>query len=191
MRTPLFFLDSEARILDSIRHGDEAALAELYNANRKTVLSYVLANHGTADDADDLLQEALVVLWERVRSGTFQHAARLSTFLFAVAKNQWLRHLARRRHEVPLEIDEETAVDDDPSVLDRLIASEQAEGIGEAMRKLDPQCRELLLSFYWDGLTTEEISQKMGFANADVVKSKKYQCKKKLESLLQRVLNRT
>jgi DNA-directed RNA polymerase specialized sigma24 family protein len=38
--------------------------------------------------------------------------------------------------------------------------------------------------FYWDEYSLEEIAAAMGFANAETVKSKKYQCKKALEQYL-------
>jgi DNA-directed RNA polymerase specialized sigma24 family protein len=37
------------------------------------VTAFVLRNSGTQDDAEDMLQEALVILWERVRSGRFEY----------------------------------------------------------------------------------------------------------------------
>src|ERR1700690_1079872 len=100
MTSSLFFLNSDAKILDLIRKGDdEESLAALYRANRRPVLSYVTRNSGTSDDADDVLQEAVVVLWEKVRSGNFRYESKLSTFIMGAAKNIWLRRLARRRKE--------------------------------------------------------------------------------------------
>jgi DNA-directed RNA polymerase specialized sigma subunit len=53
--------------------------------------------------------------------------------------------------------------------------------IKEYVKKLDETCRQLLSYFYFDELDNKVIAEKMGFANTDVVKSKKYQCFKKLE----------
>ena len=73
MNSSLLFLHSDAKILDLIRKGeDELSLTMLFKANRRPVVSYVIKNSGTSDDGDDVLQEAVVVLWEKVRSGKFQ-----------------------------------------------------------------------------------------------------------------------
>jgi RNA polymerase sigma factor (sigma-70 family) len=187
MSPSLLFLTDDARILEMIREGDEEALVTLYRMNRKAVTSYVCRNNGNTDDAEDMLQEALVVLWERVRSGKFQHTAQLSTFIFATVKNMWLRQLARMRREQPMSVDLESLADGERSALDVMIESEQARKVADALETLGDPCKKLLVLFYWEELSMEQIAADMGFANADTVKSKKYQCKKALEGLLKDV----
>jgi len=178
-------LNSDSAILDLIRNKrDEGALMMLYRANRRAVTSYVVRNSGTNEEAEDMLQEAVIVLWEKIRSGNFEYRSKLSTFILATVKNLWLRRLARRRKELPQGESFETAQDDSPSPLEALIEEERVTLIRDALKKLGEPCRQLLLLFYWEELTLEEISARMGFANADTVKSKKYQCKKALEGLI-------
>lgn len=184
MKPSLFFITSDARILDLIRKGDEEALVPLYETNRRPILNYALRNSGTADDAQDLLQESLVILWERVRAGKFEHKARLSTFIYATVKNIWSQRLRRKQREVAGGLDPEGDRDCSPSVLETMIETERAGLVREALDRIGEQCRNLLLLFYWEELSMEEIAQKLGFANADTVKAKKYQCKKALEKVL-------
>ena len=188
MKAPLFFLDTDAKILDLIRKGDEEALVMLYEANRRMIMAYAARNNGTADDGEDLLQDALMVLWERVRAGRFEFSAKLSTFLFATAKNLWMRRLAKQRRESPGILDPDSHPDGGISLLESLIESEEATMVQEALMTIGEQCRQLLLLFYWEELSMEEIAGRMGFANADTVKSKKYQCKKALERILAGVM---
>jgi RNA polymerase sigma factor (sigma-70 family) len=148
-------------------------------------MNYALRNNGTADDAQDLLQESLVVLWERVRAGKFEHKARLSTFIYATAKNIWSQRLRKKEREVASSLDPEGDQDFSPSVLETMIETERARSVREALDRIGEQCRKLLLLFYWEELSMEEIARKLGFANADTVKAKKYQCKKALEKVLE------
>ena len=186
MGSPLLFLSGDARILDLIKRGDERALAELYELTRKMVTSHVIRNSGTPDDADDMLQEALVVLWERVRSGRYEYAAKLSTFIFSTVKHIWMRHLAHRRREGVAGVDPDSVPANEVSLLDEMIANEESRGVTSAMEKLGDPCRTLLLLFFWEELSLEDIARRMGYANANTVKSKKYQCKKALRELLER-----
>jgi RNA polymerase sigma factor (sigma-70 family) len=185
MAATLFFLDRDARILDMIRKGDEEALVMLYQSNQKVIRGFVTSNRGLPDDAEDMLQEALLILWERVRSGRFEHAAKLDTFVFGTVKNLWLRHLARKRREVRGAFNLDDVPLDDPSSLDRLVENEQAAAISRALERLGEPCRTLLLLFYWEERSMAEIAAALGFANADTVKSKKYQCKKALRQMLE------
>jgi len=184
MRASLLKMTGDAEILDRIRSGDEEVLVVLYHANRKPVLNLVSKNSGTHADAEDMLQESLIVLWERVRSGSFEQNARLSTFLYATARNLWFGRLRRMARETPRDIDPEEHTDTARSALEELIQSEEAELVRDALGRIGDQCRKLLLLYYWEELSMEEIAGKLGFANAETAKAKKYQCKKALEKAL-------
>jgi RNA polymerase sigma factor (sigma-70 family) len=186
MKSPLLFLNSDARILDGIRRGDESALVTLYNAHRRPITALVMRNNGTNDDADDIFQEALVVLWERVRAGNYEHTAALGTFLFATARNLWLRRLARARREQPLDPAGENTSTDDPSPLEELIEEERTMSIRNALSNLGEPCRSLLVLFYWEEASMDEIARRLGLANAATAKSKKYQCKEQLKRLIEK-----
>jgi RNA polymerase sigma factor (sigma-70 family) len=184
MKAPLLFMDEDARILDGIRTGDETALVILYRTNRKSITAFLLRNNGTADDAEDMLQEALIILWERIRTGRHEYNAKLSTFLFGTVRNLWLRRLARKRRESPATHPPEEFPDETLSPLDQIIDDEQTKAVRSALEALGEPCRTLLLLFYWEELSMDDIARRLGFANADTAKSKKYQCKKSLKDLL-------
>ncbi len=186
MKSPLVFLNSDARILDGIRRGDESALVDLYEANRRPIAALVMHNNGTSDDADDVLQDALIVLWERVRAGNYEHTAALGTFLYATARNLWLRRLARARREHPAAVDDDPPPSEDPSPLEELIDDEQSVAVRNALDRLGEPCRSLLVLFYWEEASMDEIARRLGLANAATAKSKKYQCKEQLKRLMDR-----
>jgi RNA polymerase sigma factor (sigma-70 family) len=180
----LLFLNDDARILDQIRKGKEEALVRLYEMNERQVTSFVTRNNGSEDDAEEMLQEALVILWERIRSGRYEHTAKISTFVFATVRNLWLRKIARSRREVASDMQDALAQSNEISVLDSMIEAEKATAVSKALDSLGDPCRQLLLLYYWEELSMDDIAMQMGFANADTAKSKKYQCKKALEKLL-------
>ncbi len=190
MSPQFIFLHDDARILDMIRRGDEQALVTLYEANKAMIASFIARNNGTHDDYEDMLQEALVILWERVRSGRYEYASKISTFLFATVRNIWLRRLAKAKREIPSELASVDRPDPADSALDTMIEEEEALAVRRAMDSIGEQCRQLLTLFYWEECSTEEIAQRMGFANADTVKSRKYQCKKALEQALKQTTER-
>jgi RNA polymerase sigma factor (sigma-70 family) len=184
MKPQLFLLNSDARILEGIRRGDESALEALYAAHRRPITALVMRNNGTQDDADDVLQDALIILWERVRSGRYERTAAIGTFLYATARNLWLRRLARARREVPGAIEEDAMQHDGPSPLEAMEADEDYTAVHEALNALGDPCRTLLVLFYWEDASMEEVARQLGFANAATAKSKKYQCKEQLKRLM-------
>jgi len=190
MSPRILFMDEDSRILDLIRKGDEKALVLLYESNRKMIATFIARNNGTHDDYEDMLQEALVILWERVRAGKFEYSSKLSTFLFGIVKNIWLRRLAKAKREIPTDLQSDDHPDSADSALDILIENEESASVRNALGKIDEQCRKLLLLFYWEERSMDEIAEQMGFANAETVKSKKYQCKKSLERIIKQLTSR-
>ena len=188
MQTPFFFLNDDTKLLDALRNSDEEALAELFRQNRRPITSLVTRNQGSEDDAEDVLQEAVVVLWQRVRSGSFEYQSKLSTFIYATAKNIWFRRLARQRRELPAAEETLDMASSDANPLEEMEENERVMAVQKAMGQIGNPCRDLLLFFYWEERSMEEIAVKLGFANADTVKSKKYQCKKSLEHLVRNML---
>jgi len=184
MTAEIHFLPTEGAILAMLQQGDERGLVHVYKQSRGAVHGYVLRNNGTPDDAEDVLQEAVVVLWERVRAGTYEHTAKVETFIVAVAKNIWLRRLSRKRREIPGDPVVMDAVQDEGSTpLEELMQDEETAHLAASLDKLGEPCRTLLVLYYYEERSMEEIARLMGFANADTVKSKKYQCKKTLEKV--------
>jgi len=62
--------------------------------------------------------------------------------------------------------------------------TEEADAVRRALSLLSERCRTLLIAFYWEEQSMEEIAQRFGFANAATAKAKKYQCKNSLRDIL-------
>ncbi|MFM7765815.1 MAG: RNA polymerase sigma factor, partial [Sphingomonadales bacterium] len=82
-------------LLDRIRSGDRSALVNIYKSQYSMIRSYVIKNQGREEDAEDLLQDALIVLWQKVQQGNFVLSSKLSTYMMAICKNLWLKRLGK------------------------------------------------------------------------------------------------
>ncbi len=160
-------------------------LGELFIRYEKLVCTYVTSHGGTDSDAEDILQETIIVLWQKVCSGDFELTSKLSTYLLAVAKNKWMAEM-RKRSKIEAEELAADTPDGNPSSLDGVIEGERVEQVQRALNRLKPLCKQVLMLFYFEERSLLDIARTLGFANADVAKSKKYQCKKALENLLRK-----
>ena len=188
MSPSIQFFNRESKILHLIRNGNEEGLVMLFEETRTMAVTYIKRNSGTETDAEEVLQEAVVILWEKVRAGSFEAQSKLSTFLMGVIKNLWARRLARRRRETPM-ADEFDPPAGEESLLDGLIREEQVDAMRKAMSRISELCRKVLLMFYWEEKSMEEIAADLGLANAETAKSKKYQCRKSLETHLRKLID--
>jgi RNA polymerase sigma factor (sigma-70 family) len=182
-----FFL-SDQQVVSAIRNGNDKALTYLYERNLRMIRKFVLENSGTEPDSAELLQDALVVLWENVRSGKFTLQSKISTYLFSVAKNKWLQELGRKKRFSVID-EQQINQPDGENQEDNLLKQELIEIVKTYIEQLSPLCRKILLLFYYEDRSMTEISKILGLANENVAKSKKYQCKKDLEQLVKAHLN--
>ena len=173
----------DRQLINRIKANDRSVLGELYVRFEKLIFGYVTQHGGSDDDAEDMLQEAIVVLWQNVCSGRFEQKAKIGTYLLAVARNKWHSELRKRRK---MERDEtlEDRADGNPDVLASIQAGESKQLLHRALSKLGAPCKELLMMFYFEERSMADIARVLGFANEDVAKSKKYQCKQALTKLL-------
>jgi len=154
----------------------------LFVDNHQIVSTYVSAKGGSREDADDLLQEAIIVLWQNACKNDFQLTSKPSTYLLAIVKNKFnaMRRKTSRisEGEIPEQYDDDSILPDEKYELDMRNAQ-----IKKALERIGSVCRDLLLLFYFEGFSMQEIAVKMSFSNQNTAKSKKYQCMKKLEQV--------
>ncbi|MBN2365478.1 MAG: sigma-70 family RNA polymerase sigma factor [Calditrichaeota bacterium] len=174
---------SDKNILQRIRENDRTALGEIFLRYERMIFSHIVSHGGSGAEAEDILQEAIIVLWQKVTSGEFTLTSGLGTYLMGIAKNKWRAELRKRKKFSSQEIDV-NVWDGNPSSLQLIISEEQVARIQDALNKIEPVCRKVLLLFYFEEKSMEEIATIMGFTNTDVAKSRKYQCKKILEEIL-------
>jgi RNA polymerase sigma factor (sigma-70 family) len=117
------------------------------------------------DAAEEVAQEALRRALEALRSGRVANRNALPAFLFETARNICLqRHRSAGREARALERlgGAETHGASAPHALDSLIAAEDIQQVRQALNRLDPQERDVLLWSYRDGLDAAEIGERLG-----------------------------
>lgn len=176
----------EEDLVERIQANDQTVLGEIFIRYEKMVSGYVKTHGGNDADAEDALQESIIVLWQNVCSGSFQLTSKLGTYLMAVAKNKWREELRKRRNFSSVKESRDFSNDEADS-LDMMVTQEETNLVHRALNTISPLCKQLLLLFYFEERNLGDIAQILKFANADVAKSKKYQCKKALEKELHKL----
>lgn len=183
----LRFLITDEQIINSIREGDDSVLSYLYEKNVRMIMKYIIQNNGNEADAVVILQDALVIFWEKARKQDFILKSKISTYLYAVAKKKWLQELTYRKKHTTLE-QVHNNPDNSARIDDSMEENELTRIVEQCMKQLSVLCQKILTAFYYDEKSMREISKSLGLANEDVAKSKKYQCKKELEGLVKKAV---
>ena len=167
---------NDQEILARLKQGDENTLDLLYKTHYRMMIKLIIKNNGTEEEAKDIYQESLIVLWQKAKDDNFVLTSKISTYLYSICLNLWRKELERKKR-FSYEVKEGT----DVMEMDR---DERIKIINQCIQRLGDTCREVLTYYYFDRLSMVEIAEKMGFANADTSKTKKYKCKKELDQLV-------
>jgi RNA polymerase sigma factor (sigma-70 family) len=166
----------DSEILEKISRGDEKTLEFLYKKYYRMMIKLVISNNGSEQEGKDIYQEALIVFWQKAVSGKFTLTSKISTYLYSICLNLWRKELDRKSKLSSEEKDGAEYLDDD--------RQERMKIIQDCIEQLGDNCKKILTYYYFDGMSMKDISEKLGLANTDTAKTKKYKCKKKLDQLI-------
>src|SRR4028118_1813950 len=95
---------TDKELLIKLQKKEEPAFMLLYKFYYPSIKHYIQKNQGNNADAEDIFQESIIVLFEKIDSPDFILTSSLKTYLFAIARNLWLKRLrgAKLIHEVDL-----------------------------------------------------------------------------------------
>jgi len=164
----------DQQLIHRIRSGQsDKALATLYH-HFPMVRKMIRTNGGNAADAEDIFQEALILLVRNIRQRDFTLTSKLSTYLFGICRLLWKDELRRRSRPIPHELAQDSAGTEAPPPHEE--KEQQARLAEKALDELGERCRELLLLFYHAGMKLKDIAARMGYSAENTAKNQKYKC---------------
>lgn len=170
-------------VLRELRSGNERVLFDVYKSNFAMVQRLVLANNGTEQEAKDIFQDAMIAFYERVRQADFVLTCRISTYLYAVSRRLWLKRLAEKKM-TPMKIEEVESFFQIEDELERIDEnSRYLKGIESSLNALGQPCSDIIIDFYYNNFSMDEITARYGYTNADNAKNQKYKCLQRLKKI--------
>ena len=177
----------EGDLLRRVARKDQKAFELLYDLYAKLVYSLIVSIVKKQEEAEDVLQEVFVQVWEKASS-------------FNVARGNvygWIVALARHRaidrvRSKDYRKQSMTGTETDPDMmtfsegigpLDALVAGERVTLVKDALREIPPEQREVIEVAYFGGYSQSEIATQLSIP-LGTVKTRMRQGVKKLYTLL-------
>ncbi len=176
--------EQELILLKGLARNDKKSVEEIYKHNFNLIQALIVNNSGTAEDAKDVFQEAMVVLYEKARSGNFELNCQIRTYLYSVSKRLWLKKLQQSNRFISDPGDEGMAnvpVEDDLTEHDE--KETEFEMMHQSINKLGEPCKSLLEAFYFQKKSMQDIADGFGYTNAENAKTQKYKCLMRLKKI--------
>jgi RNA polymerase sigma factor (sigma-70 family) len=178
---------SDEAIIEGLRLRKENIIKFVYREFFTMTRHLIINNSGTDQDAEDVFQDALVIVYKRIIIDELSLNSSLKTFFYSVCRNIWLQRLSKLKEQNHEFVDFEsiTAIPE-PSI-------EEIQNIENAKHKLyqthflnlSEDCQKVLQLFL-KKISLREIASIMGYKTENYAKVRKYNCKEELKT---RILN--
>jgi RNA polymerase sigma factor (sigma-70 family) len=149
----------------------------IYKTCYEPVRKLVLMNKGSDEDARDIFQEALLILYQKIIQQKLHLTCNFSTYLYSVCRFLWIRELTKKK-----ELNDIT--DEFPDLVSSGTLNPKTELAGlkifsKHFNELCEDCQKVL-RLYFMNVSLEEIKDIMGYKNVQIARDKKYRCKQNL-----------
>jgi RNA polymerase sigma factor (sigma-70 family) len=169
--------------LDRLKTEDSEAFSSLYKYCFPVIAKYVKQNNGNNADAEDIFQEAVVVLLKNIRQPDFVLSSSLQTYLYAIAKNLWLKHL--RDHKT-VSLDEQFPLVSDHFHTEAFSTEIFPEKTKEQkvftwLENITLNCQYIIKALFLQSETMQSLMLRMGWRNKHTADNQKYKCIQQLK----------
>lgn len=165
--------------IEQIRSEEKASFELLYKFYFPSISYHIRQNGRSKEDAEDIFQEAIVVLLQKVRQTDFALTSSLKTYLFAIAKNLWLKRL---RDEKFITVDNEDLewalpeVEAEMFEIGAKLEKSDEQKVQTWLEKITANCRQILKAIFFYEESMDSLMKKMGWKNKHTAANQKYKC---------------
>lgn len=157
---------SQAGYVEKIRNGDPEGIEEFCNVFYRGIRFFV-ARHLGPEDAEDQVQDVLLIVVQAIRRGELRDPACLPGYVRTVVRHLIATHIGRKAETRSRYVGLECAVganDGRSNPEEQVVAREKAQIMSEVLLGLSSRDREVLTRFYLLEQTKQEICLEMGLS---------------------------
>ena len=166
-------IHSDQIYIEGLANNDSAIIQSIYKKFVPKVISYIRNNSGDEDQAQDVIQEIMILLFNQAKANKLQLSCPFDAYFFLLCKRKWLNELKKASNK-GVTINDEYTSNNEPTeemVTQTEIFEEKQELFDLMFQKLGDKCQEVLkLSFILKSM--EEVAEKLQVTYGYVRKKK-------------------
>ena len=171
--------NQDKQYIIALQNSDYQGIKEIYEDFSGGILHWIKKNSGTAQDAEDIFNEALIVIFEKVKHPDFELKYPFEKLLFGVCRNKWRDRLKKNKREQTVinDLKEGLIIEDNLQSQIELLEQEnhRQRKLDAAFEQLSDLCKQLLL-LYKTGTSPADIAKKLNMNAASTVSRRKNAC---------------
>lgn len=174
---------TDRALIDAITGNDSknrvVAFQDLYRKNFNSIKNFVVKNRGTDEDAKDIFQDGLIVVYRNLMNKSFNEDSKVSTYLFSICKNLWFQKIRNIRTFDALQVDSLENLSEEINVL-----KIDTDALNKLLNDLKEECKQLLIDFYYEHKSMKDLMETFHLGSEQAAKNKKHRC---LNSLIEMI----
>lgn len=169
---------SDNELVEQLKQGNSFAYRLVYKLYFPSIAHFISQNHGNLADAEDIFQETILVLLSKLKAPEFIFTSALKTYVFAIARNFWLKRLRDARLSTTGDETQLVAILDEKELALPEINSEKPveEVVEKLLGKITVNCQYVLKAIYLYQQTMDSLMHTMGWKNKHTANNQKYKC---------------
>jgi RNA polymerase sigma factor (sigma-70 family) len=182
LKSPIKDIYSDEAVIDGLNSQNILIIKYIYKKFFQQVRFMVTSNSGTQMDAEDVFQDALVVIYQKIKAGNLRLTCAFSTYLYAICRNIWFQKLEKNgmRKEYKEYIDFDT-LEDSHNIESQIEENEKFNLFQKHFLRMSEDDQKVLKLFL-KKIPLTEIATIMGYKSYAYAKVRKYICKEKLKN---------
>jgi len=168
-------------LLHGILRNDNLILQYIYKNFFYKINFFIKKNSGDDDDSNDIFQEAIIIIYRKLKANDLVLDCSFETYLYSVCRFLWLKQLEKRKTErEKIQDNHEFNADIYDNAFEATAdMNEKYRLYQKHFKNLGTDCQKVLQMFF-DKVPLKQIAQVMGFQSEKYAKKRKYKCKEYL-----------
>lgn len=182
-------IHSDQKYIEGLAANNSIIIQEIYKKYVPKVVFYIRNNSGNQDQAQDIVQEVLLLLFNQAKANTLELTCPFDAYFFLLCKRKWLNELKKTANKgVTINEDAGSISESAHELVEQTEEFDEKQQLFDTMfQKLGEKCQELLkLSFEIKSM--EEVAEKLNVTYA-YVRKKKSLCIGQLTQWIQETKN--
>ncbi|MDP4289488.1 MAG: sigma-70 family RNA polymerase sigma factor [Bacteroidota bacterium] len=178
---------TDEAIVEGLRLRKEKIIKYVYKEYFSMARHLIVNNSGTNQDAEDVFQDALVIVYKRIIDDELSLNSSFKTFFYSICRNIWLQRLGKMKDRSNDFVDFESITNLSEPTNDEInsIENKKQKLYQIHFLNLSEDCQKVLQLFLRK-ISLREISSIMGYKTEKYAKTRKFKCKEELKS---RIIN--
>ena len=169
-------------LLEKLKAQDRSAIEYLYSIAYQPIKYYVRKHLGRTSDVDDIFQDAILILYDKIKSPVFELTTTVNLYLLGISKNLVLRRQAKAK-KMRLVSASDMTFASDINFEKEIYQREQYELFNKYFDQLGNDCKKVL-GLFFKKKSMKQIGQIMGYASEGYTKKRKFNCQKKMINMI-------